>query len=99
MDEKNRELRAAKHEPMVLEEAIGARLYSGPMYEKYNLVLRSRSGNEYMLGRFKKECQGNTYTTTLHAINSAVVKLSKLTQAVPVYRGQTKAKLPARHVT
>ena len=29
----------------------------------------------------------NTYTTTLHAINSAIVKLGKLTVATKVYRG------------
>ena len=37
----------------------------------------------------------NKYTTTLHAINSAVLKLSKLTKAAPVYRGFTGATLPA----
>ena len=37
----------------------------------------------------------NKSTTTLHAINSAVLKLSKLTKAAPVYRGFTGATLPA----
>ena len=31
MTEKNAELRDKKHEPLVIEEAIGARLYTGPM--------------------------------------------------------------------
>ena len=36
----------------------------------------------------------NTYTTTLHAINSAVIKISKLTVAHSVYRGISGMKLP-----
>jgi hypothetical protein len=36
----------------------------------------------------------NTYTTTLHAINSAIVKLSKLTYAHKVYRGINNRVLP-----
>ena len=29
----------------------------------------------------------NKYTTTLHALNSAIIKLSKLTKAEAVYQG------------
>ena len=54
------------------------------------------------LGAWTEEADGaiawvweNKYTTTLHAINSAVLKLSKLTKAAPVYRGFTGATLPA----
>ena len=36
----------------------------------------------------------NKYTTTLHAINSAIVKLGKLTVATKVYRGIAGKKLP-----
>jgi len=36
----------------------------------------------------------NTYTTTLHAVNSAIVKLSKLTYASKVYRGVAGRVLP-----
>ena len=39
-------------------------------------------------------CQGNRYTTTLHTINSAVVKLGKLQPAMKVYRGVTGGMLP-----
>ena len=38
--------------------------------------------------------RANTYTTTLHAINSCVVKLSKLTCATHVYRGLSERALP-----
>ena len=37
---------------------------------------------------------GNTYTTTIHATNSCVIKLSKLTKAGKVWRGIRDAKLP-----
>ena len=37
--------------------------------------------------RFVELCQNNTYATTLHVINSAIGKLSKLTPAAPCYRG------------
>ena len=54
------------------------------------------------LGAWTEEADGaiawvweNKYTTTLHAINSAVLKLSKLTKAAPVYRGFTGATLPS----
>ena len=36
----------------------------------------------------------NKYTTTIHAINSAVVKCSRLTKVLPLYRGWTGATLP-----
>eukprot|EP00966_Prymnesium_polylepis_P181892 4213792-Prymnesium_polylepis.1 len=57
----------------MLPEVAGIRLYTGPMYSKYNFTLR-------------KKIRG-AYVTTLHAINSGIVKLSKLTKATTVYRG------------
>ena len=36
----------------------------------------------------------NTYTTTIHAINSVVVKMSRLSKIKPLYRGWTDATLP-----
>ena len=145
---------------LTLEEAFGARLYTGPLYEKYNAVLRglcdarlespdlklrckmvqlccsakdaalhaqaadelrlrqaaaaashaaaagpSSSGNvpalherkptaadekalhEYTHAYEKALRRINKYPTTLHAINSAIVKLSKLTKPSTVYRG------------
>ena len=37
----------------------------------------------------------NKYTTTIHAINSCIIKLSKLTKARKVYRGLSGATMPA----
>ena len=38
----------------------------------------------------------NKYATTIHAINSVVVKMSRLTKVAPLYRGWTGATLPAK---
>ena len=47
MDEKNHMLRAEGHAQLLLVEVIGARLYTGPMFEKYNLVLRFFTGKQH----------------------------------------------------
>jgi hypothetical protein len=44
MAEKNRELRDKAHAELIEVEVVGARLYTGPMFEKYNLVLRFHTG-------------------------------------------------------
>ena len=69
----------------MLEELIAGRLYTGPCYSKYNSVLRMKSGNKHLIEVFGKLCKGNMYATTIHAINSCVIKLSKLAKAVKVY--------------
>jgi hypothetical protein len=68
-------------------EAICARLYTGPMGVKYASVVRG-------YGQVIAECRGNTYTTTIHALNSFIVKASKMTQASLVYRGVYAGTLP-----
>ena len=50
------------------------------MYVHYNGTLRKRTKGAYV--------------TTLHAINSAVIKLGKLTQATRVFRGIGGKALP-----
>ena len=64
------------------------------MYAKYNSVLRSKSKDPYLVKLCKALCKDNTYTTTIHACNSCVIKLSKLTKAGKVWRGIRDAKLP-----
>lgn len=68
------------------EEFIAARLYGGPMFGKYSAVLRSYGDSEVFRDRFEKICKGNRYVTTLHAFNSAIIKLSKTTPVSSVYR-------------
>ena len=57
---------------LLREELIALRLYTGPMFCKYNAVLR----------KFPKEMyeglHGNGYTTTIHAIVSGIIKLSQI---------------------
>lgn len=74
-------------------ELLAARLYTGPLYQKYNACLRGIEVKA-MEGRWMELCMGNRYTTTLHVINSAVVKLGKLQPAMKVYRGVTGGVLP-----
>ena len=42
------------------------------------------------------KAHANLYTSTLHAINSTIVKMSKLTRAAKVYRGIANKALPAK---
>ena len=99
-------------------ELIGTRLYTGPMFMKYNTVLRffggkleRDAGEEPTYPQVQAESLGlgkwitsedhsfwrweNTYATTIHAVNSCVLKLSKLMRACHVYRGFAGARLPA----
>ena len=100
MREINGQLRKLAIKPMCREELVGARLYTGPMFQKYNGVMRgatrvgaeaTRDGPqgppEWALQEWTKLCKGNRYTTTIWVINSVIVKLGKLTVVERVYRG------------
>ena len=122
-----RKLAALEEPSITLEEALAARMYTGPCFVKYNAVLRglkstvpylrndmvqrccSKSTYEAYMGdarmweipagslSFSDARKGlNTYTTTIHAINSSIIKLSKLTVATQVFRGVSKMALPER---
>ncbi|EOD32716.1 hypothetical protein EMIHUDRAFT_230507 [Emiliania huxleyi CCMP1516] len=129
-DEMNPRLVEAGQAPLIKEELVAGRLYTGPMYEKYNAVLRFNSARdrdgavllEYAsmeevpflqkkcgwlhLGEWAATAAGkgepaavrwtwhNQYSTTIHAINSIIVKLSPLTRITPLYRGWAGATLP-----
>ena len=56
----------------------------------------AQSAPAHSAAQFLALCAGNTYTTTLHTINSAVVKLGKLTKATKVYRGVAGGLLPGQ---
>lgn len=100
--ELNQKLKELKQDALVWEEVVAARLYTGPLFVKYNAVLRGiDSSSDYLKGEMKKYCaerEGGTkinpYCTTLHSINSAIIKLSKLTLATAVYRGVSDKGLP-----
>ena len=46
---RNAALRDLREPELIREEVVGGRLYSGPMYEKYNAVLRAESGNAFLV--------------------------------------------------
>ena len=112
----NGKLRELGEPEMTLAEALGLRLYTGPLFVKYNSVLRELNSK---VGFLQKQLVGlrcaaevseqldagdidfvqakdkvNRYTTTLHVINSGIVKTSKLTFASKVYRGVSGMTLP-----
>lgn len=70
----------ARRAGLVQEEVIAVRLYTGPMSQHYNAALTARDKERF--------------TTTIHAVNSAIVKLSKLQQSATVYRVLTIPKAP-----
>ncbi|CAK0793558.1 unnamed protein product, partial [Prorocentrum cordatum] len=95
----NAKLKEKGEQPLELVEWIGGRLYTGPMFEKYNAVNRGgavKTGrqSEHMVKKFNSLCRGNRYCTTIHAINSALIKLSKLEKADKLYRGTQRGVLP-----
>ena len=96
---RNAALREAGHNELIKEEVVAGRLYSGPMYEKYNAVLRAESRNAFLVERCETLTQGNRYATSIHAVTSCVLKLSKVTAACKVYRGIKEAALPEEFFT
>lgn len=70
----------ARRASLTREEVIAIRLYTGPMSEWYNATLRGKRKDEF--------------TATIHAMNSAIVKLSKLQRAATVFRLVTIIKPP-----
>lgn len=98
----NAQLELLREAPLLKEESYAARLYTGPMYVKYNAVLRGvqhtnaagqRAPPQQALAELTR---GNLYTTTLFLVNSAVVKLGKLTFVTTVYRGVSGRTLPVQ---
>ena len=82
LEAKNTELMAkgGAKSRVLLVEFIAGRLYTGPMFEKYNLVCRAsiKQAPQFLKDQFTAKCKGNFYTTTIHLINSLIIKLSKL---------------------
>ena len=90
----NKMLRSMKEEPLSVIEFVGARLYTGPMFVKYNTVLRKLTSVPAMVKAAEELCFGNQYVTTLHVINSALLKMAKIQPAERVYRGMAGCFLP-----
>ena len=95
----NAQLSAIGVPPLQMEELIAMRLYLGPMYRKVQVALRSTiskiPGQEWRRRDFDEQNRGNTYSTTIHACSSAIVRLSKLrTRSEVVYCGLANGTLP-----
>ena len=73
-------LPSCRPHPHVKSSRVPLVLGRGPMYVHYNGVLRNKTKGSFV--------------TTLHAINSGILKLSKLTKAATVYRGVAGGVLP-----
>ena len=71
----------AREAKLLREEVLSLRLYTGPMYVWYN-------------NRVLRKAKRGLYVTTIHAINSAIVKLSRFQKCVTVYRGVAGGVLP-----
>jgi hypothetical protein len=80
----------AKRAKMQRIEVLTLVLYTGPMFRKYNALLRGFPENVVAA------CKGNTYTTTMHVIMSG---LRKLMWATPIqdtlFRGLGDVLLPS----
>ncbi len=64
------------------------------------MILRASSGRvPYFVAAARKLCKSNTYSTTLHVINSALGTLSALSKCQPVYRGVSGGLLPEAFTT
>lgn len=97
-DDINSKLKAKNEKTIGKEEFVAARLYTGPMFEKYNASIRGGSTQlkqaDFMKNIFSKLCKGNRFSTTIQAVNSSLIKLSKLTHVQKVYRGVSGGYLP-----
>lgn len=70
---------------LTIEEIIAARLYTGPMFKKYNEVLRNPKA-------FTIE---NRFIYTIHVFASCIIKLSRIHSVATVYRGIKGGLLPS----
>lgn len=116
VEEVNRTLSTLNEPTVIWPEAVGGRLYTGPLFFKYNAVLRGLDSDVGFLRALMLQfCSPravhagyvdgsltydeakrhlNKYTTTLHVINSLIVKVGKTTKASKVYRGVSGGVLP-----
>jgi hypothetical protein len=84
-----------------LAEVMALRLYTGPMYLWYNNVLRfCKSATDparlkhIVTWKENHATDEPPFVTTLHILNSAILKLSKVQPAQTVYRGNQGGVLP-----
>ena len=78
---------------LTVEEVIALRLYTGPVSHKYNMHLRfglgegtKEDGAPPLQARGTRAKKGRHYTTTIHAIASALKKVARFTELPEVSR-------------
>ena len=79
----------AKRASLSAAEVVGLRLYTGPMYLKYNAVLRGMAG---------ATAGGTSYCNTIHLISSGLCKLIRISEppaGMVLYRGNAGMALPS----
>lgn len=85
----------AREASLLKEEIIALRLYSGPMFYKYNSILRSFAVAKNNINT--SDPHTNRFVTTIHCIVSGIIKLSRIMK-IPrnrrVYRGLGGMLLP-----
>eukprot|EP01051_Picozoa_sp_SAG22_P006230 SAG22_NODE_401_length_11080_cov_18.258082_5_plen_553_part_00 len=82
---------------MTTSELVALRLYTGPCFILYNGVLRAMaSGGVVPRGPDQGKAVRGAFVTTIHAINSGVIKLSRLQPAIPIFRGVNGMRLPTQ---
>ena len=87
------------------EELVAVRLFTGPMFIKYQSTLRTHAkqlpGSALhmmsMLNKVGEARAENKYATTLHLLNSALVKLAKVGTVEKVYCGLSDAAVVNSH--
>lgn len=77
-------LGALGEQPVSKPEWMVVRAYTGPIYIKYNGVLRAALTGDFEF--LDLTLKGNRYPTTLHVLAAAILKLGRLTTARVIYR-------------
>eukprot|EP01050_Picozoa_sp_SAG11_P019986 SAG11_NODE_3278_length_2557_cov_2.015813_2_plen_147_part_00 len=68
-------------------ELASLRLYTGPMFMLYNTMLRSMSSDGIVpWGPMQGQDVRGRFVTTTHAINSGIIKLSRMQPTCSVFR-------------
>ena len=75
----NAQLVAYREQPLSFVEFVALRAYTGPLFVKYNNVLRAGCGIGFFVDFVHRVCKGNRYPTTIHVLSAAIVKLGKIT--------------------
>ena len=86
-----------KKAKLTIEEVVALRLYTGPQFHKYNTHLRFGLSIATTEDGVPPAINERRYVTTIHAIASALKKVSRATelpQGGKVYRGMSGVKLP-----